>query len=115
MREAGEQRRVTPAGMVEALHGEERAVERVAAARAEASSRKQGPHTADGAVEAIGQSASHLVRRLMRKGSALKITIRLGESRCAFGHARAQMPEDTTADDRGQRDLVGETAAVVFI
>ena len=46
-----------------------------------------------------------MVRRLMRKGSTLEIAIRLGEGRRAFGGAIAQMPEDTTADDRGQKTL----------
>jgi hypothetical protein len=67
-------------------------VERVAQAGAQARPRKQGPHTADGAVEAIGQGTPHLVRWLMRKGRALKRAIGLREGRGAFGRTVPQMP-----------------------
>src|SRR5207245_3143038 len=66
-------------------------------------------------VKAIGESAPHLVRWLMRKGSALKHAIRSRERRRAFGRAVAQMPNDTAPDDRGQVDPVGATAAVFLI
>ena len=51
----------------------------------------------------------------MRKGRALKLTIGLREGRRTFGRAIAQMPEGPTADDRGEIDLIGQTAAVFFI
>ena len=73
----------------------------MAQAIAQANPRKQGPHTADGAVEAIGQGAPHLVRWLVLKGSALKRAIGLREGCRTFGRTVAQMPEDTTLDDRG--------------
>ena len=63
---------------------------------------KQGPHTLGRAVEAIGEGSSHLVRRLMLKGSALKHAVGLGEGGRTLCVAVAQMPEHPTADDRGQ-------------
>src|SRR5262249_57840335 len=68
-------------------------VEGVAQAKAQTCLWKQRPHAADGAVKAIGQDTSHLVRRLMRESSALKQAIRLGECCGTFGEAIAQMPE----------------------
>src|SRR5215470_18243863 len=87
----------------------------MAQAIAQARPRKQDPHTADGAVEAIGQGAPHLVRWLMCKSSALKHTIGLREGRRAFGRTVTQMPEDTSPDDRGQVDPLGEATAVFRI
>src|SRR2546427_3182912 len=90
-------------------------VERVAQAGAQRRPRKQGPHTFGGAVEAIGEGTPDTVRRLMRKGCALKRAVGRGKGHRAFGGAIAEMPNDTTADDRGQIDLVGATVAVLFI
>jgi len=90
-------------------------VEGVAQAQAQTCLWKQRPHAADGAVKAIGQDTSHLVRRLMRESRALKHAIRLGECCGTFGGAVAQVPEDTAFDDRGQVDPLGETMAVFLI
>jgi hypothetical protein len=45
----------------------------------------------------------------------VKLAIRRGERRSAFGRTVAQMPDDTPADDRGQGDSLGEAAAVLLI
>jgi len=90
-------------------------VERVAQAQAQARPGKQRLHTLDRAVKAIGEGASHLVRRLLLKGSALKRAIRLGEGRCAFGRAIAHMPDDPPPDNRGQIDARSEAAPMRLI
>ena len=90
-------------------------LERVAQAEAQARVRKQRPYTLGRAVKAIGESAPHVVRWVMRQGRALKRAIGLREGRRAFGRTVTQMPEDTTPDDRGQGDPLGETAAVLLI
>ena len=90
-------------------------VERVAQAKAQARPGKQRLHTLDRAVKAIGEDASHLVRRLLLKGSALKRAIRLGEGRCAFGRAVAHMPDDPPPDNRGQIDARSEAATMLLI
>jgi hypothetical protein len=51
----------------------------------------------------------------MRQGSLLKHAIRLGERHRTLRVAVAQVPDHTATDNRGQIDLVGETAAVFFI
>ena len=76
---------------------------------------KQGPHTADRTVKAIGEGTLHLVRWLMLKDRLLKHAVRLGEGSCAFRVAVTQMPDDTAADDRGQIDPVCEATAVFLI
>ncbi len=90
-------------------------LERVAQAEAQARVRKQRPYTLGRAVKAIGESAPHVVRWVMRQGRALKHAIGLGERRRAFGRAVTQMPDDTTTDDRGQVDPLGEAVAVFLI
>ena len=48
-------------------------------------------------------------------GNAVKLAIRRGERRGAFGLTVTQMPEDTPTDNRGQVDPLGEAAAVFLI
>src|SRR5712691_12624105 len=83
-------------------------VERVAQAVAQARPWKQCPHTAGGAVKTIGESAFHLIRRVFLIGDVLKLAIRRGERRSAFGLTVTQMPDHPTTDDRGQVDPLGE-------
>ena len=89
--------------------------EGVAQAKAQTCLWKQRPHAADGAVKAIGQDTSHLVRRLTRASRTLKHAIRLSECCGTFGLAVAQVPEDTAPDDTGQVDPFGEATAVFLI
>src|SRR5215475_4932026 len=77
--------------------------------------RKERPHTLGRAVKTIGESTPHAVRRLNLQGRSLKVTVGRGKSGSTFGRAVAQMPEHTATDDGGQIDVVGETAAVLFI
>src|SRR4029450_9302365 len=90
-------------------------VEGMAQAIAQTSPRKQGLHTAGGAVEAIGEGALHLVCRLHLKGRALKVAIGLGKGGGAFGRTVPQMPDHPTTDDRGQEDRHSVTRAEYFI
>src|SRR5260221_896193 len=73
-------------------------VERVAQTVAQARPWKQGPHTAGRAVKTIGESAFHLIRRVFLMGDALKLAIRRGERRSAFGRTVTQMPDHPTTD-----------------
>src|SRR5215470_11499205 len=84
-------------------------------AKAQARSWKQGPHTADGTVKAIGESPLYLVRGLMLTGSLLELAIGRGKRRRALGVAVPQMPDDTATDDGGQIDPLGEAVAVFLI
>jgi hypothetical protein len=90
-------------------------VERMAQTEAEACSWKQGPHTVDGTVKAIGEGAFHLVRWLILKGSALKRATGRGERRRALGRAVTQVPDHPTTDDGGQINPVREATAVFLI
>ena len=90
-------------------------VERVAQAKAQASPWEQRPHTAGGAVKAIGEGALHLVRRLNLKGRTLKVAIGLGKSGGALGRTVTRMPDHPAADDGRQIHLARETAAMFFI
>jgi len=90
-------------------------VDRVAETVAEACTREQCPHTARRAVKAIGQDAADAIRRLLLERRLLKRSVRLGKRRRTGSFGGAQVPEDTTADHRGQIDLVCETAAVLLI
>src|SRR6266568_1507769 len=90
-------------------------IEGVAQAIAQASSWKQRPHTAGGAVKAIGEGALYLVRRLNLKGRVLKVAIGRGKGGGTLGLTVPQMPEHTAADDGGQIHLARETVAVLFI
>ena len=76
---------------------------------------KQGTHTVDGTVKAIGEGPPHLVRGLMLKGSSLKLAVGLGKSHRAFGVTVAQMPDHPATDDGGQIDARSETLAMLFI
>ena len=51
----------------------------------------------------------------MVQGSPLKLAIRLGESRGAFGIAIAHMPDEPATDDSGQINALGKAFAVFFI
>jgi len=76
-------------------------VEGVAQAKPQSRPWKQGSHTADGTVKAVGEGTPYLVRRLMLKGRLLKHAVRLGEGSGTFGVAVTQMPDDTATDDGG--------------
>jgi hypothetical protein len=82
---------------------------------AEARPREQRPHTAGRAIKAIGQDASDPIRRLLLGGRTLKLLIRPGKRRRTGGLNVAQVPDDTTTDDRGQIHSVSEAVAVFFI
>src|SRR5215831_16877574 len=84
-------------------------------AEAETCPRKERPHTTRRAVKAIGQDAADSIPRLLLERRLLKLSVRLGKSRRTGGFGVAQVPEDTTTDNRGQIDLVSETAAVFLI
>jgi hypothetical protein len=90
-------------------------IEGMAQTKAQVHPGKQRPHTAGSTIKPIGESAPHLVRRLLLKGSALKRAVGLSESHRAFGLTVAQMPDNAATDDRGQVDAIGETAAMFFI
>ena len=60
-------------------------VERMAQAKPQSRPWKQGPHTADRAVKAIGEGTLYLVRGLMLKGRLLELAIGRGERRGALG------------------------------
>ena len=90
-------------------------VQRVAQAVAQACPWKQGPHTADGAVEAIGEGTPHAIRGLLFQGRLLKYAVGLGEGGRTLRVTVAQVPDHPATDDRGQIDPVGETATVFFI
>src|SRR5215467_400190 len=77
--------------------------------------RKERPHTARCAVKAISQDAPDPIRRLLLEHRLLKRSVRLGKRRRTGGFGVAQVPEDTTTDNRGQIDLGSETAAVLLI
>src|SRR5713226_10253061 len=81
----------------------------------QSSPRKQGLHTAGGAVEAIGEGTPHLVRWLMLEGSALIRTIGLREGCCTCGVAVPQVPDHAATDHRGQIHLVSQTTTMLFI
>ncbi len=87
----------------------------MAQAGAQACSREERAYTFNRAVEAIGEDIPDPIRRLLLGGDALERLIRLGKGGRTGLLRIAQMPEHATADDRGQIDLVGETAAVFFI
>src|SRR4029434_10433934 len=55
------------------------------------------------------------IRRLLLERRLLKLAVRLGKSRRTGGLRVGQVPEDTATDNGGERDLVGETATVLFI
>src|SRR5215467_12080405 len=84
-------------------------------AKSQACSWKQGPHTADRTVKAVGKRTLYPVRGLMRKGRLLELAIGRGERRGTFGVAVPQRPEDTATDDGGQIDPLGATATVFLI
>src|SRR5262245_7287223 len=90
-------------------------VKRMTQAKSQACSWKQGPHTADRTVKAVGERPLYPVRGLMRKGRLLELAIGRGERRGTFGVAVPQMPDDPATDDGGQIDPVGETGAVFLI
>src|SRR5499426_205664 len=77
--------------------------------------RKERPQTARRAVKAIGQDAPDPIRRLLLERRLLKRAVRLGKRRRTGGFGVAQVPEDTTTDNRGQIDFVRETTAVLLI
>ena len=87
----------------------------MAQAGAQARPRKQRPHTARRAVKAIGQDAADPIRRLVLERRLLKLPVGLGKSCRTGGFGVAQVPDDPTTDNRGQIDLVSETAAVLLI
>src|SRR5262245_27435239 len=80
--------------------------ERVPQAEAETCSRKERSHTLRGTVKAIDEHPSDPIRRLLLRGCALKHPIGLGQSCRTRVLGIAQMPEHSTADNRGQIDLV---------
>jgi hypothetical protein len=87
----------------------------VAQAKTQSPPWKQGPHTADGAVKAIGEGPFDLVRGLLLKGNALELAIGLGEGYRTFGVAVAQVPDHAATDDGGQLHLLSQAPAVRFI
>ena len=87
----------------------------MAQTEAQTCSWKQGPHTTNGTVKAIGEGTLHAIRWLLFKGRLLKHAVGLGEGGRTLCVAVAQVPEHPAADDRGQIHLGGETTAVLFI
>jgi hypothetical protein len=87
----------------------------VAQAGTQARPREQRPHTAGRAIEAIGEDPPDPIRGLLLACSALELAIRLGESYRAGLHRVPQMPHHTATDNRGQIDLLSETATVLFV
>jgi hypothetical protein len=90
-------------------------VKRGAQAVAQARPRTQGPQTADGAVEAIGQGAPPLIRGLLGQGSALQRAIGRRTGRGAFGRPGPQRPEPAATHDGGQLHLLSQAPAVLGI
>jgi hypothetical protein len=89
--------------------------ERLAEAVAQARAREPRPQTLGGAIEAIGEDPFDPVRRLLLGCGALKLSIGLGEGGGTSVLGVAQVPDDTTMDNRGQRHLVGETVTMLLI
>ena len=81
---------------------------------AEAHAWKQRLQTLGGAVEAIGEGAFDSIGRLLVERRTLEHLI--GRSKGGrTGLCRiAQVPDDTATDNRGQIDLVGETATLLL-
>ena len=77
--------------------------------------RKQRAHALGGAVETIGQDPLDPVGRLLLRRRALKLSIGLGQGSRTGVLGVAQMPDDPSADNRGQIHLVGETVAVLLV
>jgi hypothetical protein len=82
---------------------------------AEACTREQRPHTAGRAVEAIGQDASGSIRWFLLGRGASELLIGLGQGCCTGLLSVAEMPNHAATDNCRQIDLVGETAAMLFI
>ena len=90
-------------------------VDRVAQTVTEACSREQRPHALRSAVEAIGEHPFDPIGRLLVERRTLEHLIGLGKGGRTGLRRRAQVPDDTATDNRGQIDLVGETATVLLI
>jgi len=90
-------------------------MDRLAQAVAQARSWEERTHPLGGAVEAIGAAPPDPLRRLRLGRRALTRLIRPGQGGRTGLRRLAQMPEDAAAGDRGHIDLVGQTAAVLFI
>src|SRR5262252_4302636 len=87
----------------------------VAQASAEACPRKQRPHALGGTVEAVGEDPFDAVRRLLVDCCALILLIGLGKGRGTGLRGRAQVPEHSTLDNRGEIHLLPETVAMLLI
>jgi hypothetical protein len=87
----------------------------MAPAVAEACPREQRPHTPGRTIAALGEDPPDPIRGVLLGRRALERLIRRrqGEGTCVRGVA--QRPAHPATDDRGQRHLVSETAAVLFI
>jgi hypothetical protein len=90
-------------------------MERVAQAVPQAGSRQERPPTAGRAVEAIGEAPPDLLGRLLRERRALALLVGLGKGPGTGGFGIAQVPNDTTTDNRGEVHFLGQTAAVLLI
>jgi hypothetical protein len=87
-------------------------VERLAQAGAQARSRDERAPTFARAGAASGEDTPDPLRRRRLGGGAWERLIRRGQGGGTRLLGRAPMPEPAPADERGPRDLVGETAAV---
>jgi hypothetical protein len=87
----------------------------VAEAIAEAHPWKQRPNAFDGTVEAISENPPDPIGRLVLDRRALEFLIGLGEGCCTSVLGVAKVPDDTTADNRGQIHFVSQTVTVLFI
>jgi len=90
-------------------------IERVAEAGAETRSREKGPHALDRTVEAISEDPPDAIGWLLLERRALEHLIRLGKGSRTGLRGRAQVPEDSAADHRGQIHLLSETTAMLLI
>src|SRR5262249_13538371 len=88
---------------------------RMAEAKTATCSRKQGAHTHRGAVKAIGEHPADAIRRLLLGGRALKLAIERGQGRCTRLLSVAEMPDHAVTDNRGQIDLLRETATMLLV
>jgi hypothetical protein len=89
--------------------------ERVAKAMAQACPWQQRPQALARAIEAIAAHPLDPVRRLLRGCHAWKRAIRAAKGRCPGVLRRAQRPEHTTTDHRGQVHFVSQPMAVLLI
>ncbi len=75
----------------------------------------QGAHTLGRAVEAIGEDPTDAIGRLLLERRVLELLVGLGKGRDTGLRGIPQMPQHAATANRGQIDLVSETATVLFI